>query len=221
MRHRPDPANWLTDLPDETPIQRLSLPGTHRSASAAHQNWTIAEQLAHGVRFLDVDRVDDAVLSPCRTFLAAHPGELVLLRVRDRGPLSCDELPPSLGAARGRIVQLTDLEADRDRFGVQDSLSTGPLEKKALITAQFDEARFQRGAERLHVNVTALAGGHSELVMPYVRAWLQARAEDPGPCGAVVMDFPDLYPSVVPDVIARNFAPRGAGSPVLSRSAHV
>ncbi|KOG88292.1 phosphatidylinositol-specific phospholipase C [Streptomyces varsoviensis] len=98
--------DWLSGIADSVPVQRLTLPGTHDSgarhggAYVACQTLTIAEQLAAGIRFLDVRcRAVDGVfaihhaafyqklmfgdvLIACRDFLRAHPSETVLMRVK-------------------------------------------------------------------------------------------------------------------------------------------
>ena len=55
-------ANWLSDLPDDTALQTLHIPGTHNSAAlyepwrgtAKCQSLSIDEQLSAGVRFFDI-----------------------------------------------------------------------------------------------------------------------------------------------------------------------
>ncbi|GLV74280.1 phosphatidylinositol-specific phospholipase C [Streptomyces hygroscopicus] len=98
--------DWLSAIADSTPVQRLTLPGTHNSGArfggpwTECQNTTVADQLASGIRFLDVRcrafdnafpihhgafyqhlNFDD-VLGACRSFLSAHPSETVLMRVK-------------------------------------------------------------------------------------------------------------------------------------------
>ncbi|WEV23950.1 phosphatidylinositol-specific phospholipase C [Streptomyces sp. 71268] len=99
-------GGWLADLADDTPVARLSLPGTQHSAvrfggaQVARQRRTIADQLDLGIRFLDIgcrsshsafavhhgavfQRVlFGEVLLACEAFLRAHPSETVLLRLR-------------------------------------------------------------------------------------------------------------------------------------------
>ncbi|MFI0822659.1 phosphatidylinositol-specific phospholipase C [Streptomyces sp. NPDC021098] len=99
-------ADWLSGIADATPVQRLTLPGTHDSGAryggpwTECQNTTIADQLSSGIRFLDIRcrafenafpihhgayyqhlNFDD-VLGACRAFLSAHPSETVLMRVK-------------------------------------------------------------------------------------------------------------------------------------------
>ncbi|MGR3933877.1 phosphatidylinositol-specific phospholipase C [Streptomyces sp. BRA346] len=98
--------DWLSGIADATPVQRLTLPGTHDSGAryggpwTECQNTTIADQLNSGIRFLDIRcrafdnafpihhgafyqhlNFDD-VLGACRAFLTAHPSETVLMRVK-------------------------------------------------------------------------------------------------------------------------------------------
>ncbi|MET8181725.1 phosphatidylinositol-specific phospholipase C [Streptomyces sp. NPDC005336] len=98
--------DWLSAIADATPVQRLTLPGTHDSGAryggpwTECQNTTIADQLNSGIRFLDIRcrafdnafpihhgafyqhlNFDD-VLGACRSFLSAHPSETVLMRVK-------------------------------------------------------------------------------------------------------------------------------------------
>ncbi|MFH8568313.1 phosphatidylinositol-specific phospholipase C domain-containing protein [Streptomyces sp. NPDC017993] len=98
--------DWMSALGDGTPLQRLTIPGTHDSGArvggpwVACQNTAIDAQLASGIRFLDVRcRAIDGVfaihhgafyqelmfgdvLNACRAFLQAHPSETVLMRVK-------------------------------------------------------------------------------------------------------------------------------------------
>lgn len=148
--------DWMAGLADSTPLQRMTIPGTHDSGATkgglyvACQNTSIAQQLDSGIRFLDVrcrvtggsfaihhaaffqDLMFGDVLVACGNFLAAHPSETVLMRVKQeyseesdatfravfddyldhRGwrPLFriADALPTSLGQARGKVVLLAD-----------------------------------------------------------------------------------------------------------------
>lgn len=148
--------DWMAGLADSTPLQRMTIPGTHDSGATkgglyvACQNTSIAQQLDSGIRFLDVrcrvtggsfaihhaaffqDLMFGDVLVACWNFLAAHPSETVLMRVKqeysgesdatfravfddyldNRGwrPLFriADALPGSLGQARGKVVLLAD-----------------------------------------------------------------------------------------------------------------
>ncbi|OLR93806.1 phosphatidylinositol-specific phospholipase C [Actinokineospora bangkokensis] len=149
----PGAADWMGALGSSTPLTRVSIPGTHGSgtrvggAAVANQDLSIGEQLAAGVRFLDIrcrlfegsfslhhssfyQRLNfDDVLVACRDFLAAHPGEVVLMRVKQEystesdaafgavfagyaqrypGLLRTGSAVPSVGEARGQVVVVSD-----------------------------------------------------------------------------------------------------------------
>lgn len=136
-------------LPDSRSLAQLTIPGTHDSGAQMSalfgigqcQSLSIADQLASGVRFLDIrlklnnDSLDvyhgalpqnlsfDAVRSACKTFLAAHPGEVILMSIKQEDDdnasfpaavaaaiaqdpdlwYTANQLP-TLGDARGKIV---------------------------------------------------------------------------------------------------------------------
>ncbi|MEN8651278.1 phosphatidylinositol-specific phospholipase C [Streptomyces sp. 21So2-11] len=98
--------DWMAGTGDSTPLQRLTIPGTHDSGArvggpwVACQNTSVAEQLNSGVRFLDVrcratgdsfaihhgayyqNLMFGDVLIACQDFLRARPSETVLMRVK-------------------------------------------------------------------------------------------------------------------------------------------
>ncbi|MFH8368305.1 phosphatidylinositol-specific phospholipase C [Streptomyces sp. NPDC018031] len=98
--------DWMAGIDAATPLPDLTIPGTH-DAGARFGGWwvecqrtTIGEQLASGIRFLDIRcRVIDGsftihhgafyqhlnfddVLTACRDFLTRQPSETVLMRVK-------------------------------------------------------------------------------------------------------------------------------------------
>ncbi|MFF9350744.1 phosphatidylinositol-specific phospholipase C [Streptomyces sp. NPDC014734] len=201
--------DWMGALPDATALQRLTIPGSHDSGAryggpwTECQNTTIAEQLDSGLRFLDVRcRVTDGsfaihhgasyqnlmfgdVLGACWDFLAAHPAETVLMRVKQeysedgddtfrrifddyldvRGwrPLfHIDPALPSLGQARGSVVLLADngglpgvRYADSALFDIQDDYMAEPFGKYPEIESQFRKAAQQPG--KLYMNYVSTA----------------------------------------------------------------
>ncbi|MFI8929722.1 phosphatidylinositol-specific phospholipase C [Streptomyces sp. NPDC053474] len=101
-----DGRGWLAGIDSSTPLQRLTIPGTHDSGArfggwwVECQNTTLGQQLASGIRFLDIrcrafegsftihhaafyqNLNFDDVLGACRDLLAARPSETVLMRVK-------------------------------------------------------------------------------------------------------------------------------------------
>jgi 1-phosphatidylinositol phosphodiesterase len=104
-----DAATWMGAIDDGTSLTSLSIPGTHDSAArhepvpgtAKCQDLSIADQLAAGVRYLDLrcrhygDACElhhgpvyqqlnlDDVLGAVWTFLHAHPTEALLVSVKE------------------------------------------------------------------------------------------------------------------------------------------
>ncbi|MFJ6935175.1 phosphatidylinositol-specific phospholipase C [Streptomyces sp. NPDC101132] len=201
--------DWMGALADATPLRRMTIPGTHDSGArygglyVACQNTTIAEQLSYGIRFLDVRcRVTGGsfaihhgayyqnlmfgdVLVACRDFLAAHPRETVLMRLKQeyseesdatfravfddyldrRGwrPLfRIDPALPDLGGARGKVVLLADNAGlpgvrygSADVFDIQDDYMAEPFAKRTRIEDHFRKAVREPG--KLFVNYTSTA----------------------------------------------------------------
>lgn len=94
-------------MPDRTPLNKISIPGTH-DTGALHggritetQSWSISQQLAAGLRFFDIrNRCTGKsfaihhgivyqwlsfgdVLDDCRAFLNTCPGETIIMRVKE------------------------------------------------------------------------------------------------------------------------------------------
>ena len=148
-------TDWMAALPDSRSLAEITIPGTHDSGATVNllgglfvqskcQNLSIADQLNSGVRFLDIrlklesGKLNvyhgivsqnlnlDQVLSDCKAFLAAHPGETILLSIRDEAESDSADFAnaiatainqdssmwyitnrmPKLGEARGKIVLL-------------------------------------------------------------------------------------------------------------------
>ncbi|MFJ9434372.1 phosphatidylinositol-specific phospholipase C [Streptomyces sp. NPDC101490] len=199
-----DVRAWMAAHGDGTPLQGLTIPGTHDSGArfggawSECQNTTIAQQLDSGVRFLDVrcrvtggsfaihhgasyqNMMFGDVLGACRDFLAAHPSETVLMRVKQEHSEESDatfravfddyldvrgwrslfrigDTVPLLGEARGRIVLIADNGGlpglkwgDRSALALQDDWNALPDPKYAKIEAHFRAAVERPGP--LYVN---------------------------------------------------------------------
>lgn len=144
-------TDWMSALPDSRSLADLTIPGTHdsgadynsgiTSAYSRCQSLSIADQLSAGVRFLDIRLklqdgglnvyhgvVDqhltfDEVLADCKAFLTAHPGEVILMSIKQEDddnasfPSAIAEMIaedsalwytqnrlPTLGEVRGKII---------------------------------------------------------------------------------------------------------------------
>ncbi|MEX0170546.1 phosphatidylinositol-specific phospholipase C [Streptomyces sp. LMG1-1-1.1] len=204
-----DTRAWMAGHGDGTALQRLTIPGTHDSGARFGGPWTecqnsvIAQQLDSGIRFLDVrcrvtggsfaihhgasyqNTMFGDVLVACRDFLAAHPSETVLMRVKQEyseesdavfGDVFTDYLDrrgwrplfrigaglPLLGEARGRVVLLADngglpgvRYGDGALFDIQDDYMAEPIAKYPKVEAHFRKAATQPG--RLYVNYVSTA----------------------------------------------------------------
>ncbi|NEA77409.1 phosphatidylinositol-specific phospholipase C domain-containing protein, partial [Streptomyces sp. SID13588] len=152
------------------------------------QNTSIAQQLDAGIRFLDVrcrvtggsfaihhaaffqDLMFGDVLVDCWNFLAGHPSETVLMRVKQeysevadaefrrifdlyldqkgwRPLFRIDSGLPTLGQARGKVVLLADngglpgvRYGDSALFDIQDDYNTEPFAKRGRIENHFRKA---------------------------------------------------------------------------------
>eukprot|EP00927_Polykrikos_kofoidii_P039127 TRINITY_DN33552_c0_g1_i1.p1 TRINITY_DN33552_c0_g1~~TRINITY_DN33552_c0_g1_i1.p1 ORF type:complete len:468 (-),score=52.29 TRINITY_DN33552_c0_g1_i1:53-1339(-) len=101
---------WMARLPDNLPICKVSMPGTHDSATygaarwgyihemACTQDWDLQTQLAAGIRFFDLRVKSDgrlyhgfvpceltlkSVLKSLASFLHRNSSEYVLIRIKD------------------------------------------------------------------------------------------------------------------------------------------
>lgn len=106
--HEPRLSDWMSALPDEVHLNRLTLPGSHDTCAytvddplAKTQGATLEAQLAHGVRVLDIrcrhegdvfhinharialDLMFDDIIETCARFLEQHPCECIVMSVKD------------------------------------------------------------------------------------------------------------------------------------------
>ncbi|WP_157641708.1 phosphatidylinositol-specific phospholipase C [Burkholderia ubonensis] len=104
-------ADWMSTLDDGRSLHTLTVPGSHDTcaytvddALVRTQYAPLDAQLMHGVRMLDIrcrhvrDEFEihhggialgmtfDDVLATCADFLAAHPGECIVMSVKDEWP---------------------------------------------------------------------------------------------------------------------------------------
>jgi len=110
-------TSWMRDIPDDTPVTTVNIPGTHNSCCvdgllglAKTQNLDLSDQLNAGIRFLDIrlthyrdnlcvhhdvfctEKSYSDVLAICSSFLGQHPSETILMAVKEE-----DRLDSGLG----------------------------------------------------------------------------------------------------------------------------
>ncbi|GAA2622034.1 phosphatidylinositol-specific phospholipase C [Streptomyces axinellae] len=210
-RTRAAPSDWMAALRPSTALRSLTIPGSHDAGARFGGPWVecqdtlIAEQLAAGIRFLDIRcRAIDGVfaihhgaffqnlmfgdvLIACRDFLSAHPGETVLMRVKQeystvddqefrqifdvyldqkgwRSLLWLDAALPTLEQARGKVVLLADngglpgvRYGDTALFDIQDDYQAEPFAKYPKIRDQFRKAATSPGPFYINFVSTAAA----------------------------------------------------------------
>lgn len=154
--------DWMKDIPDDTPLSRMSIPGSHDTMTyqglgfelqlvrgvAQTQTMTLQQQLASGIRFVDIRLAHmgdhfaiyhglaylksnfDNVLTTIRDFLAAHPTEFVFMRLLQEHSSVSD-------AEMGELLQVY-YERYADLFYKGDhpnDPTMGELRGKVLINA--------------------------------------------------------------------------------------
>ena len=189
-------ADWMQGLDGQVRLSQLSIPGTHDTCAllngfsfgfAKCQSWSLSSQLEAGIRFLDIrcrhrsNRFEiyhgvinqkisfSEVLKVCVDFLETHPGECLLMSVKeeskaeqisrsfketfedeiknclDRWVLNSSKV--ILDQARGKIILIDRVGnlggLSWSQMSKQDDYQALPDVKKEKITQQFD--RTDRG----------------------------------------------------------------------------
>ncbi|WVW82072.1 hypothetical protein I302_104077 [Kwoniella bestiolae CBS 10118] len=160
---KPDTANFLSRIPDDTHLGEITLPGTHESCalygypiSQCQQPSTpIEQQLLDGIRFLDVRLrvVGDELLMyhgprPQRStlplllavlhnFLAIHPTETFILSIKEETPPWHPHFSQILYKA---------FEPFLDRWFLEERIPTlGEVRGKGLLLTRFDRDQDGQG----------------------------------------------------------------------------
>lgn len=161
----PGGSDWMKTLDGTLPIQKLSIPGSHDSGAllepvsgtAKCQSLTIAEQLAAGVRFLDVrcrhvgdsfiihhGLVDqklsyESVLGTATTFLKENPSECVILSVKE-------EYEPEKNTRSFERTFDTYVAKDPDRWWLKPELPTlDQVRGKIVLFRRFSSTSQTKG----------------------------------------------------------------------------
>ncbi|WWC66582.1 uncharacterized protein I206_100485 [Kwoniella pini CBS 10737] len=154
---RPDTANFLSRIPDVTPLGEITLPGTHESCamygypiSQCQQPATpIEQQLLDGIRFLDVrlrvvgeellmyhgPRPQRSTLSillqVLHNFLETHPTETLILSIKQETPPWHPDFSTILYKAFQPFL---------DKWFLEERIPTlGEVRGKGLLLTRFDK----------------------------------------------------------------------------------
>ena len=184
-------ADWMQGLDGQIQLSQLSIPGTHDTCAllngfsfgfAKCQSWSLSSQLEAGIRFLDIrcrhrsNRFEiyhgvidqkisfSEVLEVCVDFLETHPGECLLMSVKEESKAeqisrsfketfeeeikNCRDLwvlnssKLNLDQARGKIILLDRVGnlggLSWSQMSKQDDYQALPDIKKEKITRQFE-----------------------------------------------------------------------------------
>ncbi|MDJ0460236.1 phosphatidylinositol-specific phospholipase C [Streptomyces sp. H27-C3] len=191
--------DWMTGIGDATPLQRLTIPGTHDSGArvggpwVACQNTSVAEQLNSGVRFLDVrcratgdsfaihhnayyqNLMFGDVLIACQDFLRAHPSETVLMRVKQ-------EYSEVADAEFRRVFDLyLDQKGWRPLFRIDSGLpSLGQARGKIVLLADNGGLPGVRYGDSALFDVQGDYMAEPGAKYPKIEAQLRRAAQQPG-----------------------------------------
>ena len=147
--------DWMSAIDDETKINAISIPGTHDSCAlyepidsvAKCQDYTVADQLDMGVRFLDLrcfvigkkimmchdvilqGKYLNEILDDCISFLKENPTETVIVSIRD-------EKKPSSVNFSSMVEGI--IEKNKDMWYTQNALpKLGEVRGKLVLFNRF------------------------------------------------------------------------------------
>jgi len=154
-------SDWMSQIEDSTPVNQLSIPGTHDSG-ALHsiadltlkcQSTSISDQLNMGVRFFDIrlrlvgddlcvvhsfadQGLSFSSVAECMDdFLKRHPGEFLLVSIKeDAAPLR------SSISFRQAVEGILSEYSETFSFGTELPTSLGDTRGKAFIISRYKNA---------------------------------------------------------------------------------
>lgn len=160
-------AEWMKEIPDETNITSMSIPGTHdtmtydiHSQRLECQNWNLTVQMEAGLRYFDIrarlrdDELriyhssgdtgfsyENVILGMC-DFLEDHPSETIVMRLKEEGgPLGANTVTFEGAFNSYRTSKPSTKACINDHFYLYDPAdpipSLGQLRSKILILQNF------------------------------------------------------------------------------------
>jgi len=153
-RHHLD---WMKDIPDNTRLSQMTIPGTHDSCSlfgiccARTQTWTLVEQMRAGLRFFDIRlrRIDntlrayhgfvdqketfDHILIYAFDFLDKNPTETIIMEI-------ISEYDPKNSTKSFRELYEDDTKTYNDKIASYNNkdITLGEIRGKLLVVKVFE-----------------------------------------------------------------------------------
>ena len=153
-RHHLD---WMKDIPDNTRLSQMTIPGTHDSCSlfgiccARTQTWTLVEQMRAGLRFFDIRlrRIDntlrayhgfvdqketfDHILAYAFDFLDKNPTETIIMEI-------ISEYDPKNSTKSFRELYEDDTKTYNDKIVSYNNkdITLGEIRGKLLVVKVFE-----------------------------------------------------------------------------------
>lgn len=156
-----DMNNWMADLDSTQSIAKVSIPGTHESGAILEgitgsqcQNLSISDQLAKGIRFLDIRLALDSSGKPLRVthgsadqnltfeqvlmdvfrFLKQNPSEFVLMNVQKH----YEYKEGSLSAMFNEMVNSYNLSGQNYWFVKKEIPKVSEVRKRIVLIRAYD-----------------------------------------------------------------------------------
>lgn len=167
--------NWMSQIPDNVYLSKMSIPGTHDSGamyewkkiisisgSAKAQTLTIKEQLEAGVRYLDIranhemkiyhGSVDqklnlEEVLNAVRTFLSQNPSETIIMSLKPENTNKLSEFNNNFRIQYNKFYNLF-------KTGYMLPTTIGTARGKVILIKRFDSPEFGITATNWKDNTT-------------------------------------------------------------------
>jgi 1-phosphatidylinositol phosphodiesterase len=153
-------TGWMANIPDELRLSELSIPGTHDTGAyefggdiALAQSMNVSNQLNAGIRAMDIRlKIDDGelmvyhgiapqgldfdadVLDTVTSFLAAHPSETVLMRIKD------EDAPPATDGFDELVIQTLNSYSSYVYQGSSDNPTLGEVRGKIVVLQNFSSS---------------------------------------------------------------------------------
>ena len=149
--------NWMKDIPDETKLSEMTIPGTHDSLAlfgiccARTQTWTLVEQMKAGIRYFDVrlrrindtlrayhafvdqKEMFDSILVYAFNFLEQNPTETIIFELcSEYDPLNCTK------SFKDLYEEYTQPYQDKIKVYENQDITMGEIRGKLFVIKVFE-----------------------------------------------------------------------------------